>query len=374
MTDLHFDIRDILKAPKLAWSWRKISVSFRGILVAWLIYIIGTYISLFLTEAGRSVGVIPLFRYFEFFPVLLTEFRGTWQYVLYGLTIMVALFYLLATATAVSRIAFEDIRGNDVFQVREALQFAHKYGSTAIVSVVVLGALFLVFPVTLLIWGAVGRIPFVGELIFAISSIPVIVWGMLGIAVKLVFLFGLILIPSITACLCEDVLETVIQTFTSVFLQPCRLLMYEITAKVITVVSALIFALFSFFSVIGTNMTCGLLFGNSIHDIFTIALYRVPGALDLAMCIIAFFDQLNFVYPMISITDISGVSMAVHSAGVILGLSYLMIAVLVLSYAFSCFFSAQVLIYLAVRKRKEGDDLRLRRSSTDFVPEVPAES
>ncbi|PIP05446.1 MAG: hypothetical protein COX52_11925 [Syntrophobacterales bacterium CG23_combo_of_CG06-09_8_20_14_all_48_27] len=197
---------------------------------------------------------------------------------------------------------------------------------------------------------------------------------MLGIAVKLVFLFGLILIPSITACLCEDVLETVIQTFTSVFLQPCRLLMYEITAKVITVVSALIFALFSFFSVIGTNMTCGLLFGNSIHDIFTIALYRVPGALDLAMCIIAFFDRLNFVYPMISITDISGVSMAVHSAGVILGLSYLMIAVLVLSYAFSCFFSAQVLIYLAVRKRKEGDDLRLRRSSTDFVPEVPAES
>ncbi len=70
MTELHFDFRDILKAPRLAWSLRKMHVAFRGIAIAWLLYIIMTYISLILTEVGQSTGFFILFRYFEFFPWL----------------------------------------------------------------------------------------------------------------------------------------------------------------------------------------------------------------------------------------------------------------------------------------------------------------
>ena len=67
---LLFTWLDIIKAPGLAWSIRKMNIAFRGIITAWAIYFIFTYAALMVTNTGRELGIVYLFRYFEYFPYI----------------------------------------------------------------------------------------------------------------------------------------------------------------------------------------------------------------------------------------------------------------------------------------------------------------
>ncbi len=201
------------------------------------------------------------------------------------------------------------------------------------------------------------------------TSLPLFFWGLLGVAVFVVFLFGFFLIPAITASIGEDVLETVIQTFSTVFYRPCRLLLYEITTKSVVMVSTLILAFFSFSALLMICAMCGQLLGNTFNEIFTVALYRIPCADDLA-----FIAQLNFcrcnLLNCFHLVDTTSVSIIVRTAGWIMGVSYLLVLAWIMSYALSCCSASHVLIYLAIRKSKDGDDLRLKQPASDFTPGV----
>ncbi len=371
MPELRFDVWDILKAPKLAWSFRKMYVAIRGILFAWFIYSFVTYLSLLLTPSCRSIGFTDLFRYFEFFPVLLPEFNGTWQYIVYCAGIIMAILSLLTTATAVARIAYEDVCGNDVFQVHAALSFAKHHRATVYTSVAFLGGLFLIFPLTAWLWGIVGKIPSAGELIFSIASLPFFFWGLLGASVFVVFFFGLCLIPAIIACTDEDVLETVIETFSSVFSHPCRLIIYETAAKIVSILYSLLLVAFSLCVAFALYFFSGLFMGNTLNELINISLYRIPGAVDITFLVEAFFERCNIIPFLSLMNDTANVSTTVRIAGWIHGLSILMIIAWIVSYSLSVLYSSQVLIYLAIRKRKNGIDLRLKQSPADFTPEVP---
>ncbi len=370
MIELHFDSRDILKAPRLAWSLRKMYVAIRGIAIAWLIYIIMTYISLILTEVGRSASFLTLFRYFEFFPWLPPSFGASWHYIMYGAGILLALFTLLSTITALARITFEDIRGNDIYQAAEALQFARAHRSTVVVSICILLGIACVVPVSLVVWGLIGRLPVVGPVLFGISSIPVIFWGLFGIAMIAVSIAGFHLVPAIVASLGEDVLETLIQTFSTVFSRPCRLLMYEISAHGVVAVSTGILAAVSIKAMLVTALLCSQLFGGLFDELYTIALYRIPDAIDFSLYIQDFFDYVPVLH-LPNLTAMTSTCLSVKIAGWLTGLGSLFVLLWVFSYGLSCFSASQLLTYLIIRKHRDGKDLRLKQDNSDFVPETP---
>ena len=89
------------------------------------------------------------------------------------------------------------------------------------------------FPLSQMVWGFIGKIPVIGPVLFGIASLPLFLWGLLGIAVFVVCSFSLWLVPVITATDGDDVLETVVQTFAAVFYRPFRLLLYEVTADIV---------------------------------------------------------------------------------------------------------------------------------------------
>lgn len=367
---LNFDYRDILIAPRLGWSVRKLWVSFIGILIAWGVYLVFAYIAIYITPVGKNTEIRILFRHFEFFPTIIPADPGISAWIIWGIGIALALCILLITAVSVARIAFEDLRGNDVYQVKEALQFARTYGLTGIISMIVLVLLCMIFPVTIGVVGVIGRIPYVGELLLAVLSLPLFLWGLLGISVFMVFLFGTVLIPSITACMGEDVLEIIIQTFSSVFLQPLRLICYEIVSKVVITVSSSILILISFITLNTMYVILGVFMGSTFNEILTISLYRLPYVMEsytMVNAIIEWGEIVQIPY----IVDIEMVCPTVKVAGWIFGISQLIIFTWILSYFFCSFLSSQVLIFIAIRKHKNGDDLRLKGPITQFVPESP---
>lgn len=372
MEKLVFSYRDIGNAPRLAWSVRKMYISFRGIVLAWGIYIVFTYIALMFTQIRSEVGIVNLFRYFEFFPCLLTTSPGFLSWSIWIIGILISSCVLLLTATSVARIAFEDLRGNDIFHAKEALQFSGSQRFPIILSLIILCFMSLLFPISFSLTGILGRIPVLGELGVAFFSFPLFFWSLLGFFVFIVFIFGIALIPAIIACTGEDILEIIIQTFSSVFTQPLRLIVYEGVAKAVMFFCAFIIAVVSFLAIHSMNVTIGLLMGYKYSEMLTIALYRLPYIMDsppLVSTIIGLGELLVIPY----IVDTVSVSPVIQVSGWILGISLLLIFTWLVSYLFSMFYSSQVLIYLAVRKHKNGDDLRQKYQIKPIITESPAQ-
>ncbi len=370
MQALDFDYRDIIKAPRLAWSIRKMYVAFRGILIAWGIYIIFTYAALFLTPVGKDAGIIELFRRFELFPCVLNAEPGIIAFLVWTAGIFLVFAALLITATSVARIAFEDLRGNEVFQAKEAILFAMDHRGTVILSMAIIGMLVLLFLLIFGLLGVMGRIPFLGEFIVAFLSLPLFFWGLLGFLFFIVFMFGIALVPAIISCIGEDVLETIIQAVSSVYKQPLRLLFYEAVAKIIVALSSVILVIVSLITLHIMNVAFSICMGFKYSQMLTIGLYRFPYVMD-SQSLVSTLSGMSGILCIPYIVDTSMASTTVMVAGWILGISQLLFFVWILSYSFSVFYSSQVLIYLAIRKHKNGDDLRLKSPVTHFVPENP---
>ena len=372
MPDLTFDIRDIFMAPRYAWSLRKMHAAIRGVLSSWFIYLVFTYGTLLLTSTGKSTGLIQLFRYYEFCPYPESDFNAGWQLLVFAAGIILACIPLLTAMTAIARITFEDVRGNDVYQAHDAIQFAKKHRLSVLVSVGILCLLFCLFPLSQIVWGFIGNIPVIGPVLFGIISLPLFLWGLLGIAVCVVCTFGFWLVPVITATAGDDVLETIIQTFSAVFYRPFRLLFYEVAANIVTLFSSLVLIVFMGLSMIMAIVFCGLSFGETFGQLVTITLYRVPGA-------VAFLEYVSYLYDTshvlswLPLTYTTQAAFPVRLGGWMAGLSLLFVFAWIVSYGFTCFSCSRLFLYLALRKQKDGVDLRLEQSPAEFTPEAQKE-
>ncbi|MBT4483427.1 MAG: hypothetical protein HOC71_07095, partial [Candidatus Latescibacteria bacterium] len=336
----------------------------------WCIYRGFTYIALLLTSAGREAGFLILIRHFEFFPSIVTAAPSFSAWLVWCIGIVLALCILILTATSVSRIAFEDLRGNELFQIKDARQFSKTHGLTAVISLAVTGVLLIIFfgPYSLL--GLFGRIPVLGELTVALLSIPSFFWGLAGTSVLIVFIIGLALAPAITACTGEDALEVIIQLFSSVFKQPFKLVVYEIIAEIAVTISTLILIAVSFITLHFMMVIIEIGMGYTFNEILTVALYRIAFLME-SPALVYKIIELGDLHYIPYIVDTEMITPTIQAAGWILGISLLLVFTWIGSYFFSGFYSSQVIIYLVIRKHKNGDDLRKKTPSTQFVPEIP---
>jgi hypothetical protein len=293
-----------------------------------------------------------LFRTFEFFPYLTAREAGIVSLTLWFAGIVLTVCVLLLTAVSVSVIAVEDLRGKLMFQTVEALRFMRTHLSTVLVAMGALAICALVFPAGFAVAALVGRIPVVGELALAVSALPLFFWGLAGAAVILVFLFGFNTVPAITAWIGEDALETVLQAFSLVWKRPIRFFLLQIAARIITAISALLLGILSLGAFILALWVLTSITGNKANELFTIALYRIPGVMDSEYALRIIYT-LSVCFGTSLIADATAVPATVRAAGWIFGCSFLLAGLWIASFGFSVFYSAQVIIYRVLRPGKE---------------------
>ena len=346
-----FRSRDLMRAPALAWSIRKMHAGFRGLLAAWAVYIVFTYAAL-VSSPLRDAGFLGLFRRFEFFPFLPCQGGGFLPPAIWYLGIALSICTIILTAISVTSIAVEDLRGNIMFQTRDAFRFTRTHRSTALVSLVVLAMLPLVFIAGFAVAGLVCRLPVVGPLALAVAALPLFFWGLAAAAVTLVFLFGLVNVPVITAWSGEDVLETVLQAFSLVWSRPVKFLLLQVAARLITAVSVFLLGLLVLGAALLGLATLTAVAGCTVNELFTIALYRFPMVMDSEYAI-RVISTLSAAIGTPFIADTTAVPATVRAAGWIAGFSMLLAWLWIASYGFGTFFSAQAIIYRVLRPGKD---------------------
>ncbi len=359
MRQLRYDYRDIACAPGIAWSYRKMYLAFRGIVLAWFVYDVFAYLALLFIPSARALGPTGLFRYHELFPCIMTHPVTAPALVIWIAGLVSAAYILLSAASSVCMIAFEDLRGNDIVQPAEARSFIRARRPSIILPVfapIIALSAAVVFAVMA---GLVVRIPWIGPPVFALSLPVMFVMALAGVFSLWMLLNASGIVPSVAGTTGEDALEVLMESALTVLGRPLKTIAYTMFGKLITLVSTAVFACAVLAALVLIHALSAVSGGFVYGEMFTVSLYRIPFLMQ-SDTLIGTLILLGRMYILPLPVDTLNSSLPVLGAGWIMGILHLLVISLIFSYAFSCFYCTQAILYLIIRRQRSGDDLRER--------------
>ena len=340
--NLHFDIRDLFRCVRLGWSGKKIWVGLIGLLVAWAGYSALVVIAHF--RSGNSASML-WHRYGLFPGAALGEFDllGTGLHIL---GMVWALAVVMVTTSMMCKIAFQQLRGDDFYSSGDAWQFAKKSWKAVLFGPVALLALFAFFVICGIVVGLIARwIPVVGELVFALSFIPIFFVGLLAVFIALVFFVSLMMSPAIVGTVDSDALEVVIQSFSLTWSQPWRLVLYAAWMKFAVWVGFMLLGIFTMGAIGLIVWACGLFMDVKLANLF-----------DLASRYLLFRPE-RWDRMLASLPAPGTLSESEIWSGRILGVMLVAITGIAISYAQAIYASGLSLMYVILRKIKDDENL-----------------
>lgn len=357
MEQFQFKFTDIYKVRSYGFSLRRIGIHLIGILLAYLMYEILVYLSLAIagraevTQFWNSYGILPIppFVSTEIHPLTT---KAMWS----GIVIFAAIFYLVSTMA--SKITIEQLRGDVFYSIRNSLRYIKQkwisiFGS--FVGLLIFTLLLLLIPVCV---GLLGKIPYVGKPILAISSIFVpiaLLIGLLTVFVLTVLFTSLFYVPAIVSTTNVDAFETIYQLFTMVWNQPGRLISYGL---LLLLLKLLLVPIWAVFCIAGFSIV--LLLTNSLHPTYIQeslgivnkwlggTLQKLAGLFSLDNTTIL---GINTTFPLPT-----GVSLSTILA-IFITLTLICIVGGILAYLFSLASVGTTLIYTILRLRIDGQNL-----------------
>lgn len=345
MTRLHFDARDLFRAARLGWSLKRIWIAFCGLLVHYVVYAGCAYAGLALSE-GTSFGA--LWTRYGFFP-------GPTPTPVCVVGAVLAFFVLLVTSCAVCKLTYQQLKGDAFYSSGEAWKFLKSCWRSVIFGPLAVLALLVFFLVCGALIGVVGRIiPVLGEWGVAVIFFPVFLAALVALFIAFALLVAILFAPAIVGTTKEDALEVVIQSFSLLWSQPWRLLLYYAGLLVTVKIGAFVLGCLTFYALYLINAVCGLAMGEKLSAMMIVALQYVPDNL-LAF----FFTGGVLPYPDLlrHLPSVAWPSGSLLWAGRLLALSLLLVVGFVLSYAFSAYSAGTTLIYVILRKKKDDENL-----------------
>ena len=352
MIDFNFDFRDVFRAARLGLSSKKMWVMLISLLSIHVIYFVFGYMALLLCDFSLA----EIWHSFGLFPLAVVDQFSWLSWMAYLLGIVTCLIVYLFASTVVGRITYRQLRDDDFCTVGEAIRFTARHWKAALVSPFSYVLIVAFFAFCGLILGLVARIPWIGELGFSVFLVPVVFVAafvaLIGVATVLSFALG----PAIVASTGEDTMETCIQSFSTLWSQPWRVVAYEALLKIMTAIATGIFGFFVFAALLLVYWICGIFMGPKLANIASVAIHYLPTCpffQGIPRCLSIF--QADSWLPVLPVTQTMGTTGQI--AAVICGLSLVVIMWVPVSYAWSTLAAGQTIIYAILRKKKDDDNL-----------------
>ncbi|MEO0260335.1 MAG: hypothetical protein ABIM77_06300 [candidate division WOR-3 bacterium] len=350
---LHYNFKDVFRAARFGLSIKKIWIMFLGILIGSIFYSIFTYI------AGVLSGYTfkELWDQYHLLPILGFGEIYSWAKIIYIIGILIFAFFIFIFGTAVSKVHFEQLKGDEFYEIKEALKFAFTKGLASFfapISILLIVGLILLSGV---IYGAINKIPYFGEIFFIIFVIPAFFVCLFIVYLLVSFLVSLFISPSIVGTTSNDTFDTLFEIFSTLNEQPWRLFVYEILLFFTMFVAGSIFTFF-----VGKAIGIGIwvlsakwLMGEKFLNILNNAWAFLPSYPFLAN-ISSYFKFLGIeeIVMIPSFLKLSGFHAAISY---ILGFIGYLLIFMVLAYYLSMFYSGNNLIFIILYKKKDEIDL-----------------
>ncbi|MEO0116936.1 MAG: hypothetical protein ABIK97_05275 [candidate division WOR-3 bacterium] len=358
MRKLHFNYKDVFTACRLGFSAKKMWMMFLGLLFAFLFYIVFGY----LAHLSAGIPFSEIWEESRLCPSLPLN-SPFYSYLLWAFGIFLFLVTLGKTGTAISKVTYEQLRGEDFYEIKESFRYAKKNFKSWFFSPILIILFILVIIICGLILGLLTKIPYVGELILALFSLPAFAASLFIVYLGIVFIFTLILAPAIVGVTKNDIFDTLFEVFSSLNEQPWRLVIYTILLGILKLVGVVIL---SFFTILATRVgiaILNLLVRGKMEEVLSNASYFIrltPPEFLPNWFKIGHLSLLN----LFGIDYLSSPGIYFNPSNVTLGIASVVFALLfyflvlfVLSYGGAIWFSGTTLIYLVLVKKKDDRNL-----------------
>ncbi|HDP99571.1 MAG TPA: hypothetical protein ENN22_10385 [bacterium] len=359
MHQFRFDVRDLFKSPRLGLSLQRMWIQFLGLFVGMLGYIIFTYVSLL--SAGISLEIS--WRKYGLLPCLFGESAPWYSFIIYFLGAAWLVVLYLVTATAVSRASYMLVKGNNFYTWREAFSFAKKKVVSVVLTPVALAILIGLF----LLGGAIvgwlaDLIPYVGEFGLTILTPIWFIAALVTVFLVLVVVVSAFQTPAIIATTDDDAFEAVFQSFSLLWSQPWRLILYAVISGALALAAFFILALLSKQAFILMDRLFANTMGDdfiniSAHGMYLLSVW-VMHSIGWVQSVFSDFSGLIYFSREFDPLPLPGYMVVVSH---IFSVWILLIGGFIASYGVATLNIGNTISYLILRKKKDDENLLDRK-------------
>ena len=372
MKKLYFDIRDIFRTPRIALSGKKIWVNLIGLVLGWAIYYVLTYLALLAN--GQSIAEI--WQTHHLFPCVFTTDLPiawySWIIAIVGIVIWVVIFLL--SSLAVSRITYKQLKGDEFFSSGDSFKYIKKHGIASImgpVSIILIMAFFIAMAI-IAAW--IAKWPVLDIIFLGLPYLLYFFVSTFVVYTAVVFAVSFILSPAIVGTAEEDTMETVFQSYSTLWSQPWRLVIYEAIVGALTAVATFVYGYALIFGYRLINYVFGQswLMDGKLSRITEQASSYIFGANSSLTSLVS---QVFRIYTPASLGFGGGYVLTVTEliTTIFVAIAILFIAGTVVSYLLTNFSVGQALIYIILRKKKDDEDLVERKDEDELKEEEEQE-
>ena len=354
MSGMSYRYWDILKAPRIALSGKNLLAQGRSILVGYLAYLIFTYVALLVD------GVSLDFAWAEFglFPVCDIGLASWFAKAIWIIGIITFAAFAYLGALVVSRLTFEELKGNYFFSLKEACKESRPNLRVFIVALLVLGLMVVVLALLQAVVGLVALIPTVGEIIYAvIYALPIFLWSLFVVFVAFGLSTAFLTLPAIITLTERESFGATFYVFNVIWTQPLRWFSLTGISFLLAKYSTFVLAYFFMRALQLSNWAVELFAGGKMNEIIAAG----NGMFAQHSKILSFFTHLSPGCPVgfdwfgaFASTDPTG-SGAV--AAFIIYLVLLLLGLVVVSFGINIITAGQVITNLLIRYEEDGEKL-----------------
>jgi hypothetical protein len=371
MQALRFGFHDLFRAPRLAFSLQRMWIQFLGMGVGYVFYFVLTYIGYLLS----GFPLAALWVQFGLLPCLFACSDGvSWiGWLFYGLGSIGLFVAFLFTNTAVARATYMAMKGHPFYSWREAFSFAGRKWASVVIAPLSLFALMAMVLIAGFFVGLLGKIPYIGVLGLSLATILWFLAALFLLYIILVTLVSIWLAPAIIATSDEDAFEVVFQSFSLTWSQPWRVLGFQVQTLILALLSLTIMAIMGKTAVLIMNSLLSAAMGNDYTTLAYNGQALLQNALSASRELVEFacrwlvrFFYFSKQYPY---PDFAGIPTTIAFSSWIYAGSLLFVMGWILAYGLSTYTVGNVLSYLSLRKRKDGENLLERRDKEEDMEE-----
>ncbi len=238
MDNFYFNFKDLFKAPRMAIGPQRISLAMFGLIIAHIVYLFFTYLAILV--GGVSIEIV--WDRMGLFPCAYSFALPFYSYLIFWIGALLSGYILLLTNTAVSRAAYMHLRENLFYTYKQALKFTRNKALSVLGTYLTFAFLILPFIIGAIIMALIGKIPWFGEILNSLATLPYIFAGMVLVFFTLSLFVALFFGPVIIASAEEDGFGAAVQSLHLTWGQPWRLILYGITIAILEILGILFFA------------------------------------------------------------------------------------------------------------------------------------
>ncbi len=374
--ELHWNYKDVFRAARFGFSAKKMWTMFLGILIGTLLYSIFAYLGLL--ASGLTLQEIwSEFRLIPFPWGIPLTLGGKILFCIGGILFVITYFLF---GTAVAKLTIQQLKGDEFYEVKRAIQHAFKSGKASVLAPIVLIIVIALILLGGVILGLLGKIPYLGELILLLAAIPVIFTVFFLVYLIVAFFVSLFLAPAVAGATRSDTFDTLFEIFSTLNDENWRFIGYEALLYGVKTVAFTFFLYFTgrVFAIIYGVLSLPWLMGQKIVHLADAALSYLPN--------LTFPNEWTFQW-VSRILELTRTDLILYPPttpslpwpqailGFLFGILLYLVIFTVLAYWGAMHWAGNTLIFTVLLKKKDDIDLLAEPKETEVTPSpTPAPS